>query len=169
VMEGKGQPKEIDLLDGSPKSQQLEAADSRSGEGKTSQQFAAPKRNIPSLQADLNSSVQTSTGISIDTDNVHYDPSKPARVNASAYAQSNDIYLVTSQEKRLPREAWHVVQQAQNTAGPTLQMTAEIPVNDDEALEHEADEMGAKAVKEGLHKSCRIELPNRPTAATIVE
>jgi hypothetical protein len=148
VMEEKGQPEEIDALNGSPKSPQLEAADSRSGEGETSQQFAAPKHNIPRLQADLKSCVEASNGISIDSDNVHYDSSKPARVNASAYAQSNDIHLVSSQDKRLPREAWHVVQQAQNTAGPTSHMTAAVHVSDDKALEHEADEMGAKAVNQ---------------------
>jgi hypothetical protein len=32
-----------------------------------------------------------------------------------------------------------------------------------------ASETEPSVPKEGLHKSCRIELPNRPTAATIAE
>ena len=49
-------------------------------------------------------------------------------------------------ETTLPHEAWHVVQQAQGGAKPTMQMKGGVPVNDDEGLEQEADVMGAKAL-----------------------
>lgn len=50
-------------------------------------------------------------------------------------------------KKHLPHEAWHVVQQAQGRVKPTMQMKDGVPVNDDQALEHEVDVMGAKAIQ----------------------
>lgn len=50
------------------------------------------------------------------------------------------------QEKHLPHEAWHVVQQMQGRVQPTVQTMDRVPVNDDEKLEHEADVMGLKAL-----------------------
>ena len=52
------------------------------------------------------------------------------------------IHLAPGQEKHVPYEAWHVVQQAQGRVKPTMQMKAGVPVNDDAGLEHEADAMG---------------------------
>jgi len=76
---------------------------------------------------------------------VHYNSSKPAQLSALAYAQGNDIHVGPGQEKHLPHEAWHVVQQRQGRVQPTMQMKESVPVNDDPGLEHEADVMGAKA------------------------
>jgi hypothetical protein len=77
---------------------------------------------------------------------VHYNSSQPAQLNALAYAQGSDIHLAPGQERHLPHEAWHVVQQAQGRVQPTMQIKEGAPVNDDPGLEHEADVMGAKAV-----------------------
>ena len=51
----------------------------------------------------------------------------------------------SGQERHLPHEAWHVVQQAQGRVKPTMQLQDGVPVNDDQGLEHEADAMGARA------------------------
>lgn len=75
---------------------------------------------------------------------VHYNSSKPADVGALAYTQGTNIHVAPGQERHLPHEAWHVVQQAQGRVKPTMQLKYGVPVNDDEGLEHEADVMGAK-------------------------
>ncbi len=78
---------------------------------------------------------------------VHYNSDKPAQLNALAYAQGTDIHLASGQEKHLPHEAWHVMQQKQGRVQPTMMMKAKVPINDDQRLEKEADIMGAKALQ----------------------
>jgi hypothetical protein len=80
---------------------------------------------------------------------VHYNSPKPAQLQAHAYAQGSHIYLAPAQERHLPHEAWHVVQQAQGRVRPTLQMKSGTAINDHPALEAEADAMGARAFAAG--------------------
>jgi|GEM_PF-1572024 len=101
------------------------------------------------LPAQLRSGVEALSGISMDGVQVHYNSEQPAQLNAKAYAQGNDIHLAGGEEKHLPHEAWHVVQQAQGRVKPTVQVKSAVPVNDDPALESEADTMGAKAMQAG--------------------
>ena len=79
-------------------------------------------------------------------DKVHQIPSHHAQLNALAYAAGSDIHVAPGQERHLPHEAWHVVQQAQGRVKPTMQMKEGVPVNDDASLEREADAIGTKAV-----------------------
>jgi hypothetical protein len=44
-----------------------------------------------------------------------------------------------------PHEAWHIVQQASGRVKPTEQIDGSVPINEDAALEAEADAMGEKA------------------------
>jgi hypothetical protein len=83
--------------------------------------------------------------MSLDDVNVHRNSDKPAQLQAHAYAQGTDIHLGPGQEKHLPHEAWHVVQQKQGRVQPTMQMKGMVNVNDDAGLEKEADVMGEKA------------------------
>lgn len=94
----------------------------------------------------LRSGIEDLSGMSMDDVNVHYNSSKPAQLNALAYAQGNDIHIGPGQEKHLPHEAWHVVQQRQGRVQPTMQ-TKDVAINDSPLLEKEADEMGAKAAQ----------------------
>ena len=71
-------------------------------------------------------------------------PPAPAAVGALAYAQGSDIHLAPGQERHLPHEAWHVVQQRQDRVRPTASAGG-VAINDDAALEQEADAMGARA------------------------
>ena len=82
----------------------------------------------------------------MDDVRVHYNSSKPAQLQAHAYAQGTNIHLASGQEKHLPHEAWHVVQQKQGRVKPTMQMKGKVNINDDEGLEREADVMGSKAM-----------------------
>jgi hypothetical protein len=105
------------------------------------------KNNNTGLPDNLKSGIENLSGHSMDDVKVHYNSDKPAQLNAHAYAQGSDIHLASGQEKHLPHEAWHVVQQKQGRVKPTLQMKGKVNVNDDKGLESEADVMGAKAVQ----------------------
>ena len=101
------------------------------------------------LPSNLKSGVEKLSGQDMSDVSVHRNSDKPAQLNAHAYAQGNDIHLGPGQEKHLPHEAWHVAQQKQGRVQPTKQLKSEIPINDDEGLEKEADEMGEKALEVG--------------------
>jgi len=121
---------------------QRKAADHKEAE----EQFKPIQRkdNNTGLPDNLKSGVENLSGFSMDDVKVHYNSSKPAQLNALAYAQGTDIHVGAGQEKHLPHEAWHVVQQKQGRVQATVQMKG-ISINDDTALEKEADEMGGKA------------------------
>ena len=105
------------------------------------------KKNNSGLPDNLKNGVESLSGLSMDDVKVHYNSDKPAQLNAHAYAQGTDIHLASGQEKHLPHEAWHVVQQKQGRVQPTMMMKAKVPINDDQGLEKEADVMGAKALQ----------------------
>jgi len=105
------------------------------------------KENNTGLPDTLKAGIENLSGYAMDDVKVHYNSDKPAQLHAHAYAQGTDIHIASGQEKHLPHEAWHVVQQKQGRVKPTMQMKAKININDDEALEREADVMGAKAMQ----------------------
>ena len=84
------------------------------------------------------------SGIDMSDVRVHYNSAKPAEVGALAYTQGTDIHVAPGQEKHLPHEAWHVVQQAQGRVRPTLQLK-DTEINEDEGLEREANVLGERA------------------------
>ena len=98
------------------------------------------------LPGGLQAGISSLSGMDVSDVQVHRNSDKPAQLNALAYAQGNDIHLAPGQDHHLPHEAWHVVQQRQGRVEPTLQM-AGVGVNDDPALEEEADRMGAQALQ----------------------
>lgn len=102
--------------------------------------------NRTGLPDGLKAGVEVLSRISLDGVKVHYNSSKPAQLNAHAFAQGRYIHLAPGQERHLPHETWHVVQQAQGRVKPTLQLKGGVLVNDDKGLEYEADVMGARAL-----------------------
>lgn len=110
-------------------------------DGPTSQ--AANKTGMPDQ---LKTGVEALSGLDMSDVRVHYNSEKPAAVGALAYAQGTDIHLGPGQEKHLPHEAWHVVQQAEGRVRPTMQAYG-VAINDDGGLEREADVLGAKALQ----------------------
>ncbi|UGQ48475.1 eCIS core domain-containing protein [Massilia endophytica] len=105
------------------------------------------KPGAGALPAQLKAGIEALSGISMDDVRVHANSSKPAQFQAHAYAQGTDIHLAPGQEKHLPHEAWHVVQQKQGRVKPTMQMKGKVGVNDDASLEREADVMGSRAMQ----------------------
>lgn len=107
-------------------------------------QFLPEKNLSPNktgLPDNLKSGIENLSGYSMDDVRVHYNSSKPAQLQALAYTQGSDIHVAPGQEKQLPHEAWHVVQQMQGRVQPTMQLQG-VNVNDNEGLEKEADVMG---------------------------
>lgn len=96
------------------------------------------------LPPGLRSAVEKLSGVSLADVRVHYRSARPASLGALAFTDGPNIHLAAGQERHLPHEAWHVVQQAQGRVCPTLQMKHGA-VNDDDTLEREADVMGARA------------------------
>ncbi|MCO7223279.1 DUF4157 domain-containing protein [Pleionea sp. CnH1-48] len=101
---------------------------------------------VNGLPTQLKSNIEQLSGYSMDDVKVHYNSFKPIQLQAHAYAQGNDIHIAPGQDKHLPHEAWHVVQQKQGRVNPTMQMKNNVALNDDKHLEDEADTMGAKAM-----------------------
>lgn len=108
--------------------------------------FEAPiqKKNLTGMPDNLKAGIEDLSGFSMDDVRVHYGSSKPATVQAHAYTQGTDIHIAPGQERHLPHEAWHVAQQMAGRVEPTTEIGG-MPVNDNAALEHEADVMGARA------------------------
>ena len=102
--------------------------------------------NRTGMPTTLKSGLEGLSGMDLSDVKVHYNSSKPAQLNALAYAQGTDIHLGPGQETHLPHEAWHVVQQRQGRVDPTLEMNGQ-SINDDAHLETEADQMGRKALE----------------------
>jgi hypothetical protein len=104
------------------------------------------------LPARLRNEIENLSGRPMDHVRVHFNSPRPARLNALAYTQGSDIYLGPGQQRHLPHEAWHVVQQMQGRVRPTLRIGG-AEINDDPALEAEADRPGAGAPAKLAHPS----------------
>lgn len=123
---------------------------------------AANKTGLPSQ---LKQGAENLGKVDLSDVEVHYNSRKPAQLQALAYAQGNQIHIAPGQEKHLPHEAWHVVQQKKQQVKPTLQLKTGVRINNDTALEKEADVMGARALQMGRSSSTLIEQqPRTPSS-----
>lgn len=102
------------------------------------------KQNHTGMPDSLKAGVEKLSGLSMDDVQVHYHSAAPAQLQAHAFAQGNQVHIAPGQEKHLPHEAWHVVQQKQGRVQATRQLKG-ADINDDSGLEAEADTMGEKA------------------------
>jgi hypothetical protein len=120
------------------------------------------KTNENGLPPGLQAGIENLSGISLDDVTVRYASPAPAQVHALAYTRGTDIHVGPGQEKHLAHEAWHVVQQKQGRVRPTMQM-AGAAINDDPALEQEADVMGAQA-SQATHSTPTAQTTSRSQA-----
>ncbi len=135
-------PSGVDASQGHPA-----AATNAAWTGTAGHRFAATPVHAPNrtgLPDDLKSGVERLAGISLDDVRVHYNSAKPAQLDALAYTQGRDIHVAPRQERHLPHEAWHVVQQAQDRVKPTLHLDDGVNVNEDNELEREADSVAGQ-------------------------
>ena len=123
-------------------------------------------RNETGLPAQLKAGIESLSGFSMDDVRVHRGSPKPALLGALAYAQGSEIHVGPGQERHLPHEAWHVVQQKQGRVRATAQAKG-LPLNDWQDLETEADAMGAAALRHGGAPAAFLR--NAPLAAGPVQ
>ena len=136
------------MANNSPQANQAAQLQSMADNHSTQQQQPIQKKeNNTGLPDTLKTGMENLSGMSLDDVKVHRNSDKPAQLQAHAYAQGTDVHLGPGQEKHLPHEAWHVVQQKQGRVKPTMQMKGKVNVNDDAGLEKEADVMGQKAMQ----------------------
>lgn len=106
----------------------------------------------------LKSGLEHLSGFDLSPVRVHYNSPNPARVGALAYAQGANIHLGPGQERHLPHEGWHVVQQMQGRVRPTVQYK-NAPINTDTSLEREADMMGCLAHRISIQSPLQSKYP----------
>ena len=112
--------------------------------GDSQREEKPPRPNQTGMPDALKAGMETLAGMDLSGVRVHRNSPEPARVHALAYAHGSHIHLAPGQEQHLPHEAWHVVQQRQGRVQPTMRV-AGAAVNDDPALEREADSVGTWA------------------------
>ncbi len=108
--------------------------------------------NATGIPNQMKAQFEQLSGYSFHDVRVHYNSNKPAQLNAFAYTQGNQVYVASGQERHLGHELGHVVQQKQGRVRPTRSV-ASVPVNDDIALEKEADEFSV--VVQGMFRPRR--------------
>lgn len=121
--------------------------------------------NRTGLPTQLKTGMESVSGVDLSHVKVHYNSAKPAQLNAHAYAQGSQIHLGPGQEKHLPHELGHVVQQAQGRVAPTTQFKG-AKINDDPSLESEATSLGSRAMQAGGQSVQRAALPAIPSSTT---
>ncbi|MEZ4452217.1 MAG: DUF4157 domain-containing protein [Nannocystaceae bacterium] len=98
-------------------------------------------------------SIRSLSGHDLSDVLVHRGSSRPEGVGALAYADRSQIHLGPGQEQHLGHEAWHVVQQREGRVRATGHVSSigaggearRVAINEEPALEREADAMGARA------------------------
>jgi hypothetical protein len=104
------------------------------------------RENNTGMPDNLKAGVESLSGIDMSDVRVHYNSSRPAEVGALAYTQGTNIHVAPGQERHLPHEAWHVVQQIKGEVHPTIQVNG-FALNNDSELEKEADVMGKRSIQ----------------------
>lgn len=125
--------------------------------------------NRTGLPDRLKTGMEALSGIALDDVRVHRNSTRPAQLQAHAYAQGTDIHLAPGKEEHLPHEAWHVVQQMQGRVRPTARGAGNVPLNNDIALEGEADTMGARAARGGVRDAGAMPLAAAPALPGVAQ
>lgn len=100
------------------------------------------KKNHTGIPAQLKQRMEETSGFSFDDVRVHYNSDKPQALDALAYTQGNQVYLGPGQERHLPHELGHVVQQKMGIVHADTTHPSGARMNTDAALERQADEIG---------------------------
>lgn len=101
------------------------------------------RENRTGIPQRLKERMEQSTGVSFDDVRVHYNSALPARLDSLAYTQGNQVEIGPGQERHLPHELGHVVQQKLGIVRANARHASGVMLNTDSVLEHQADEIGA--------------------------
>jgi hypothetical protein len=110
------------------------------------------KESNGAVPQDVMGKMESTMGMDFGNVNIHANSSKASEVGALAYTQGTDIHFAPGQfnpgsqsgQELLGHELAHVKQQSEGRVAPNGQVGG-MPLNDEKHLEHEADQMGAKA------------------------
>jgi hypothetical protein len=97
------------------------------------------------LPENLRANIQKLTGADLSEVRVHYNSALPSQMGAQAYTKGEDIHLGPGQNHQLAHEAVHIVQQRHGRVSETVRSHFGLAVQDDAAMEREADLMAARA------------------------
>lgn len=111
---------------------------------------AGDGENRTGMPRHLKAGLEALSGIDLSSVRVHRNSPKPEQVNAHAFTQGDEIHLAPGQERYLPHEGWHAVQQMQGRVNDVGLRLNDLSINDDPTLEAEADRMGARALSDPL-------------------
>lgn len=75
------------------------------------QQDQTNKPNLTGIPTQMKLDFERRSGLSFDDVRVHYNSDKPAQLQALAYTQGTQVYVGPGQERHLPHELGHVIQQ----------------------------------------------------------
>jgi len=100
------------------------------------------------LPPPLRDGIERRSRVPLDDVKVHYNSWLPPALSAAAYTEGARIHVAPGQERALPHEAWHVVQQRQGRVRPT-RAAGGVSLNDDPRLEAEADAESRRALESG--------------------
>jgi hypothetical protein len=144
------------------------ASASRPGFDFTKVPVHSPEKNRTGLPDRLKDGIEALSGLSLDGVRVRYGSREPARFDALAYARGREIHLAPGQERHLPHEAWHAVQQMQGRVRASSWTMGE-GLNADPGLETEADAMGERATRVTAACGAEPPLPPLPVASPVVQ
>lgn len=102
------------------------------------QKAATGRPNLTGIPTQMKLNFEQRSGMSFDDVRVHYNSDKPAQFHALAYTQGAQIYVGPGQERSLPHELGHVIQQKAGRVRPTRWFRGQ-PINDQPELEREAN------------------------------
>lgn len=125
-------------------------------------------QGVNDMPAQLQAGVEALSGFDLSSVRVHRNSAEPARLHAHAFTRGREIFIAPKQERHLPHEAWHAVQQMQGRVRSTLQVNGE-PINDQAQLEREADVMGARALQQRSSESMPAAVHPPPTQAPVAQ
>jgi len=105
-------------------------------------------QRVSPLPLALRSGLEQLSGVDLSEVQVHHDSHAPASLGAAAFTYGKAIHLGPGEQRYLPHEGWHAVQQAQGRVAPSFQLGG-VAINNANTLEREADTMGALALCHG--------------------
>ena len=105
-------------------------------------QKESEKQNRTGIPAQMKARLEQNTGMSLDDVRVYYNSDRPARFDALAYTKGSRVYIGPGQERHLPHELGHVVQQKMGIVRANARHPSGEAMNTDAALERQADEIG---------------------------
>lgn len=95
--------------------------------------------NSTGLPDRLKARLERMSGLSMDDVRVHFRSPVPSRLEALAFTEGTHIHVGPGEEKHLPHEAWHVVQQKEGRVRPTMVLNG-VAANLDPNLERDAQQ-----------------------------